>query len=60
MAQNAPADARRCHNCDGFPAVKVTTDHTNPDGTRHTRTVTCRACNGTGFHARRVIREVAA
>ncbi|MEU4198410.1 hypothetical protein [Streptomyces sp. NPDC026294] len=60
MAQNVPADARLCRNCDGFAAAKVTTGRTNPDSTRHTTTVACRACNGRGFHLRRAAREVAA
>jgi RNase P subunit RPR2 len=42
------ARTRRCHDCDGFPTVAITTGQRTPDGQRQTLTVTCRACQGTG------------
>ncbi|MFJ3949053.1 hypothetical protein ACIPXV_03140 [Streptomyces libani] len=39
---------RRCPDCDGFPTVAITTGRKTPNGTRHTITVTCRACHGIG------------
>nr|WP_079051979.1 hypothetical protein [Streptomyces regalis] len=40
-----------CGNCDGFPAVAITTGDRHRDGSRVTLTVTCRACQGTGHTA---------
>ncbi|CAM5588642.1 hypothetical protein [Streptomyces griseorubiginosus] len=37
-----------CRDCDGFPAVAITTGTRNDDGTRATLTVTCSTCKGTG------------
>ncbi|MFI9082370.1 hypothetical protein ACIGW8_39295 [Streptomyces sioyaensis] len=51
MPENAtrtPARTRVCRDCDGFPAVAITTGQTNTDGTRCTITATCRTCHGTG------------
>ncbi|MFH9226605.1 hypothetical protein [Streptomyces lydicus] len=48
MPENA-ARTRRCRDCDGFPTAAITTGRRNRDGSRHTITVTCRTCNGTGF-----------
>ncbi|MFD9207381.1 hypothetical protein ACFVZM_14040 [Streptomyces sioyaensis] len=51
MPENAtrtPARTRFCRDCDGFPAVAITTGRLNHDGSRHTLTVTCRTCQGTG------------
>ncbi|MDT0456807.1 hypothetical protein RM550_13855 [Streptomyces sp. DSM 41527] len=61
MPENT-ARTRLCRDCDGFPAVAITTGQRTPDGSRRTITVTCRACDGTGMVVRRpaVAREVAA
>ncbi|WP_438818825.1 hypothetical protein [Streptomyces platensis] len=49
---------RLCRDCDGFPIVAITTGRTTTDGSRHTVTVACRTCDGTGTvhltHARQV------
>jgi diguanylate cyclase (GGDEF)-like protein len=47
MPQPAP-NTPVCHDCDGFPAVVITTGLRLPDGTRQTLTVACPACKGTG------------
>lgn len=47
MPENT-ARTRLCRDCDGFPTVAITTGRTTVNGTRHTITVTCRACYGTG------------
>ncbi|MFD6994670.1 hypothetical protein [Streptomyces sp. NPDC059943] len=46
-----PQHTRRpiCPDCDGFPAVVITTGQRTPDGHRKTLTVTCRGCHGTGY-----------
>ncbi|MGY4969344.1 hypothetical protein ACWGCC_08925 [Streptomyces nigrescens] len=43
-----PTRTRRCRDCDGFPTVAITTGRATTDGSRHTITVTCRTCHGTG------------
>lgn len=48
MPENT-ARTRRCRDCDGFPTVAITTGRTTANGTRHTTTVTCRTCDGTGL-----------
>ncbi|MFD5780791.1 hypothetical protein [Streptomyces sp. NPDC126933] len=48
MPQHTPARTRICPDCDGFPAVAITTGQHTPDGRRQTITATCRTCNGTG------------
>ncbi|GAB3128885.1 hypothetical protein GCM10027160_54790 [Streptomyces calidiresistens] len=48
MHRPLPTRARICPHCDGFPTVAITTGTRRPDGTRHTLTVTCRTCHGTG------------
>ncbi|MEU5547217.1 hypothetical protein AB0G85_33375 [Streptomyces sioyaensis] len=49
MPENT-ARLRVCRDCDGFPTVAITTGQRTPTGSRHTLTVTCRACHGTGTH----------
>ncbi|WP_432010211.1 hypothetical protein [Streptomyces cucumeris] len=46
--QHTPARTRRCPDCDGFPAVVITTGTRHTDGSRATIRVTCPACKGTG------------
>ncbi|MFI6021052.1 hypothetical protein ACIBCP_25850 [Streptomyces sp. NPDC051287] len=48
MPRNTPALRRVCSDCDGFPVVAITTGTRNPDGTRTTLAINCRACHGTG------------
>ncbi|GAB2575685.1 hypothetical protein GCM10027168_05800 [Streptomyces capparidis] len=48
MPQDSRALGRVCPDCDGFPAVAITTGTRNPDGTRTTVTVNCPDCGGTG------------
>lgn len=48
MTQLRRARARTCPDCDGFPMVAITTGTLNPDGTRTTLRIACRACSGTG------------
>ncbi|MFC9464077.1 hypothetical protein [Streptomyces coelicoflavus] len=47
MPQHA-STARICRDCDGFPAVAITTGTRHADGTRATLRVTCPTCKGTG------------
>ncbi|WP_449350904.1 hypothetical protein [Streptomyces shaanxiensis] len=51
MPQHAP-NTPVCRDCDGFPAVAITTGTRNPDGTRTTLTVTCPTCQGSGRRTR--------
>lgn len=48
MTHSAPAQQPLCRDCDGFPVVAIDTGSLNPDGTRNTLHITCRACQGTG------------
>ncbi|GHJ00626.1 hypothetical protein TPA0906_24910 [Streptomyces olivaceus] len=50
MPQHAPT-ARICRDCDGFPAVAITTGTRHLDGTRTTFRITCPTCKGTGHAA---------
>ncbi|MFF0833780.1 hypothetical protein ACFYWF_12510 [Streptomyces sp. NPDC003344] len=50
MPQHAPG-TRVCHDCDGHATAHITTGTRRPDGTRHTLTVVCPACKGTGRRA---------
>ncbi|RPE40745.1 hypothetical protein EDD90_3810 [Streptomyces sp. Ag109_O5-1] len=50
MPRNTPSP-RVCHDCDGFASAAITTGTRNPDGTRTTLAVDCRACHGTGTTA---------
>lgn len=47
MPQHAP-NTPVCRDCDAFPVVAITTGTRNPDGSRTTLHITCRACHGTG------------
>ncbi|MFI6566879.1 hypothetical protein [Streptomyces sp. NPDC050534] len=51
MPQHAP-NTPVCRDCDGFPAVAITTGTRHDDGTRVTLRVTCSTCQGTGHTAR--------
>ncbi|WP_394429916.1 hypothetical protein [Streptomyces sp. SGAir0957] len=55
MAQPTPARPRICHDCDGFPTVKVTTGLRNRDGSRQTLTAHCPTCQGRGQSAPAVL-----
>ncbi|MYV43674.1 hypothetical protein GT030_33645 [Streptomyces sp. SID1328] len=50
MPQHTPAP-RLCRDCDGYATAHITTGTRRPDGTRHTLTVVCPACKGTGHTA---------
>ncbi|MGW7065988.1 hypothetical protein ACWGII_06260 [Streptomyces sp. NPDC054855] len=58
MAQDSPARARICRNCDGFASVKVTFGGRDASGNRRLITARCPACQGTGI-ARRTARITA-
>ncbi|MFD9218681.1 hypothetical protein ACFWDI_01295 [Streptomyces sp. NPDC060064] len=51
MTDDAPAPARVCSHCDGFPAVRVTLGGRDRRGYLRTVTVHCPACHGTGNRA---------
>ncbi|MFK0105193.1 hypothetical protein [Streptomyces sp. NPDC091217] len=51
MPRNTLASRHVCRDCDGFARATITTGTRNPDGTRTTLTVDCRACHGTGHTA---------
>lgn len=44
-----PTAARRCSHCDGFASAVIATGARTADGYRHTITVHCPACRGTGI-----------
>ncbi|MGP3924762.1 hypothetical protein [Streptomyces sp. 8N616] len=48
MTDRAPAPARTCPHCDGFPSVAVTLGGRDRHGHLRTITVHCPACHGTG------------
>lgn len=48
MTDHAPATARVCSHCDGFPTVRVTLGGRDRRGNLRTITVHCTACHGTG------------